>query len=78
MVEHGRRIVSPISSVAFFQMGGAVARVGESETAFNGRDAAFTVNINGNSVRPPRDSRPSASGPGPSGPRLRPTTPAST
>jgi hypothetical protein len=49
MVEHGRRIVSPISSVAFFQMGGAVGRVGESETAFNGRDAAFTVNINGNS-----------------------------
>jgi hypothetical protein len=50
MVEHGRRIVSPITSVAFFQMGGALARVGEAETAFNGRDAAFTVNINGNSV----------------------------
>jgi FAD/FMN-containing dehydrogenase len=50
MVEHGRRIVSPISSVALFQMGGAVARVGESETAFNGRDAAFTFNINGNSL----------------------------
>jgi hypothetical protein len=50
MVEHGRRIVSPITSVAFFQMGGAVARVGESETAFNGRDAGFTFNINGNSV----------------------------
>jgi FAD/FMN-containing dehydrogenase len=50
MVEHGRRIVSPITSVAFFQIGGAVARVGESETAFNGRDAAFTFNINGNSV----------------------------
>jgi hypothetical protein len=50
MVEHGRRIVSPITSVAFFQMGGAVARVGESETAFNGRDAAFTFNINGNSL----------------------------
>jgi FAD/FMN-containing dehydrogenase len=50
MVDHGRRIVSPITSVAFFQMGGAVARVGESETAFNGRDAGFTFNINGNSV----------------------------
>jgi FAD/FMN-containing dehydrogenase len=49
MVEHGRRIVSPTTSVALFQMGGAVARVGESETAFNGRDAAFTFNINGNS-----------------------------
>jgi hypothetical protein len=49
MVEHGRRIVSPITTVALFQMGGAVARVGESETAFNGRSAGFTVNINGNS-----------------------------
>jgi FAD binding domain/Berberine and berberine like len=48
-VEHGRRIVSPITSVAVFQMGGAVARVDESETAFNGRGASFTFNINGNS-----------------------------
>jgi FAD/FMN-containing dehydrogenase len=30
-------------------MGGEVARVGENETAFNGRNAAFTFNINGNS-----------------------------
>jgi hypothetical protein len=49
MVEHGSRIVSPITSVALWQMGGAVPRVSESETAFNGRDAAFTFNINGNS-----------------------------
>ena len=49
VVEHGRRIVSPITTVAWFQMGGAVARVGESEAAFNGRDAGFTFNINGNS-----------------------------
>ena len=50
MVEQGSRITSPISSVALWQMGGAVTRVGESETAFNGRDAAFTFNINGNSM----------------------------
>jgi hypothetical protein len=31
-------------------MGGAVARVGPSETPFNGRNAGFTFNINGNSV----------------------------
>ena len=31
-------------------MGGAVARVGDDETAFNGRSAGFTFNINGNSV----------------------------
>lgn len=49
VAEHGRRITSPISSIALWQMGGAVARVGEHETAFNGRDAAFTFNINGNS-----------------------------
>ena len=49
MIEHGSRITSPISSVALWQMGGAVPRIGESETAFNGRDAAFTFNINGNS-----------------------------
>jgi hypothetical protein len=49
VVEHGARIMSPVSSIALWQMGGAVARVGESETAFNGRDAGFTFNINGNS-----------------------------
>ncbi|GHH65383.1 FAD-linked oxidase [Promicromonospora soli] len=49
MVEHGRRIVSPITTLGLWQMGGAVARVGENETAFNGRDAGFTFNINGNS-----------------------------
>ena len=31
-------------------MGGAVARVGEDETAFNGRGAGFTFNINGNTA----------------------------
>ncbi len=48
LVEHGRRIVSPMSSIALWQMGGAVSRVGEDETAFNGRNAGFTFNINGN------------------------------
>lgn len=50
VVEHGKRIVSPISSIALWQMGGAVARVGDDETAFNGRNAGFTFNINGNSM----------------------------
>jgi hypothetical protein len=48
VAEHGRRIVSPITSVALWQMGGVVARIGENETAFNGRRAGFTFNINGN------------------------------
>ena len=49
MVEHGRRIESPITSVGLWQLGGAVARVGEDGTAFNGRAAGHTFNINGNS-----------------------------
>jgi len=48
MAEHGARIKSPITSIALWQMGGAVARVGEDETAFNNRNAGFTFNINGN------------------------------
>lgn len=47
--EYGMRIASPITSIALWQMGGAVGRVGENETAFNGRKAGFTFNINGNS-----------------------------
>ncbi|MHB1318856.1 MAG: FAD-binding oxidoreductase [Anaerolineae bacterium] len=48
MSDYGQRIVSPITSIALWQMGGAVARVGAGETAFNGRDAGFAFNINGN------------------------------
>ena len=54
MVEHANQIESPITSVALWQMGGAVARVGEDETAFNGRSAGHTFNINGNSMTPDR------------------------
>ena len=50
VAEYGTQITSPITSVALWQMGGAVARVGEDETAFNGRNAGFTFNINGNSL----------------------------
>lgn len=49
VVEHGRRIESPVTSVALWQMGGAVERVDDDATAFNGRQAGFTFNINGNS-----------------------------
>jgi FAD/FMN-containing dehydrogenase len=47
-VDHGHRITSPLSSLTLWQMGGAVARVREEETAFHGRDAGFTFNIGGN------------------------------
>ncbi|MFL6038008.1 MAG: FAD-binding oxidoreductase [Gaiellaceae bacterium] len=44
-VEHSLRIESPLTSFPIWQMGGAVSRVGEDETAFGGRQAAFTYNI---------------------------------
>jgi FAD/FMN-containing dehydrogenase len=49
MSEYGHQIFSSITSIALWQLGGAVARVGESDTAFNGRNAGFSFNINGNS-----------------------------
>jgi FAD/FMN-containing dehydrogenase len=46
--DFGMRITSPLTSVALWQMGGTVARVGEHETAFHGRKAGHTFNLNGN------------------------------
>jgi hypothetical protein len=48
MVQYGSQIESPISSIGLWQMGGAVSRAGEDKTAFNGRSAGHTFNINGN------------------------------
>jgi FAD/FMN-containing dehydrogenase len=44
-VERSLQIQSPLTSFPIWQMGGAVARVGDDETAFNGRTAGFTYNI---------------------------------
>jgi FAD/FMN-containing dehydrogenase len=48
-IDFAWRISSSITSVALWQMGGAVARVDEDGAAFGGRGAAYTFNINGNS-----------------------------
>lgn len=40
------QIRSPRTAFPIFQLGGAIARVGEDEAAFNGRGAGYTVNIN--------------------------------
>jgi len=48
MAERGRAIVSPITTVALWQLGGAIARVRDEDTAFSGRGASFAFNINGN------------------------------
>jgi FAD/FMN-containing dehydrogenase len=44
-VERSLKIKSPLTSFPIWQMGGAVSRVGDDETSFNGRGAAFTYNI---------------------------------
>jgi hypothetical protein len=46
-VEHSLRLESPRSGVPIFQLGGKVARVGESDTAFSGRSVGHVFNING-------------------------------
>jgi FAD/FMN-containing dehydrogenase len=43
--ERSLQIKSPLTSFPIWQMGGAVSRVGDDETAFNGRTAGFTYNI---------------------------------
>jgi FAD/FMN-containing dehydrogenase len=46
-VEHSLRIRSPLTAFPIWQAGGAVARVGAEETAFNGRGVGHTFNITG-------------------------------
>jgi FAD/FMN-containing dehydrogenase len=46
LVEHASAQTSPKSYCIVFQLGGALGRVGEAETAFSQRDAAHNVNIN--------------------------------
>ncbi|WP_166880820.1 FAD-binding oxidoreductase [Salinibacterium sp. ZJ450] len=45
--EHSLRVASPLTSFPIWQRGGALARVGDDETAFGGRTAGFTYNITG-------------------------------
>jgi FAD/FMN-containing dehydrogenase len=44
-VEHSMRIRSPLTSFPIWQMGGAVAKVADDATPFNGRSAGHTFNI---------------------------------
>jgi hypothetical protein len=45
--EHASQLESPLTAFPIFQLGGAIARVGDDETAFHGRSAGHTFNING-------------------------------
>jgi hypothetical protein len=40
------QMTSPLTAFPIFQLGGAIRRVGEDDTAFNGRTAGHTININ--------------------------------
>lgn len=45
IVEHAREITSPLTTIPIFTHGGAVARIGDDDTAFPNRDASHDVNI---------------------------------
>src|SRR5262245_4214127 len=47
IVDATERITSPRSYAIAFQLGGAMARIGEMDTAYGGRAAGFDVNLNG-------------------------------
>jgi FAD binding domain/Berberine and berberine like len=49
-VDHSLRMKSRVNTFPIFQLGGAVARVGEHETAFGGRGAGHTFNVNATTV----------------------------
>src|SRR5206468_10150317 len=40
------KMESKLTAFPIFQLGGAISRVGEDETAFNGRSAGHTINVN--------------------------------
>jgi hypothetical protein len=45
VLEHGTTMLSPLSQLHLHQLGGAVARVGEQDTAFGNRRAAYAYNV---------------------------------
>ena len=45
LLEHGARLPSPLSQIHVHHLGGAVARVGEDDTAFGNRRAAYAYNL---------------------------------
>jgi FAD/FMN-containing dehydrogenase len=44
--EHAQRLRSPLTAFPIFHLGGAVARVGDDETAYHGRTSGHIFNIN--------------------------------
>src|SRR5207248_11173103 len=46
VAERAQRMTSPLTAFPIFQLGGAIRRVDDDETAFSGRDAGHTINLN--------------------------------
>jgi hypothetical protein len=46
IADNALKMTSPLTAFPIFQLGGAISRVGENDTAFNGRTAGHTININ--------------------------------
>jgi hypothetical protein len=49
---NGTRIASPHSAFPIFQLGGAISRVADDDTAYGGRTAAYTVTSTGSQKTP--------------------------
>lgn len=45
LVEHAETVMTPTTFVGLFQLGGAVSRVGEQDTAYTHRDASYSLVI---------------------------------
>jgi len=45
LMDHAAKITSPHSSILFFQLGGALARFGETDTPAGNRNAAYVLNV---------------------------------
>jgi len=46
VADNAMRMTSPLTAFPIFQLGGAISRVDENATAFNGRSAGHTINVN--------------------------------
>jgi Berberine and berberine like len=44
--EHAQRLRSPLTAFPIFHLGGAVAQIGDDDTAFHGRNSGHIFNIN--------------------------------
>lgn len=56
-IAHAVQMTSPLSLASFYQLGGAVHGVGQDETAFSHREAAFVMNIQSAWVDPNESNR---------------------